>query len=298
MDTSIRFYHTNSNIRSSFEEEGRENTFSVPSPTDEEERIYEVGEGQAALVSDLSEAPAHQSMRIQRTDDIHGISGVSEGNVEKAAVEAVDIADFEAIFLRYQTPITNFIYHLIGNSEQAYDLTQDVFVKAYKALLNGTVVQPGALSAWLYRIAKNTTTDSLRRRRLISWLPLSLFNEDRGIGAGVLSDSGGPSSESFNSPGEEGHGESRSSSVTALYERNGYDGGRFESSVADREIVERVMKQLQPKYAACLWLYENDGLSCAEIADVLGISASAVKMRLMRARERFITLYNKEVGED
>src|SRR6266496_2555578 len=80
---------------------------------------------------------------------------------------------------------------LLSNREQACDLAQDVFVKAYKALLGGTVVQPGALSAWLYRIAANTTTDTLRRRRLISWLPMSMFNEDRGIGAGVLSDSGG-----------------------------------------------------------------------------------------------------------
>ena len=83
-----------------------------------------------------------------------------------------------------------------------------------------------------------------------------------------------------------------------MYERNGYDGGRFESRVADREIVERVFGQLPQKYAVCLWLYENDGLSCAEIAGVLNISASAVKMRLMRARERFIGLYKKEVGED
>jgi len=68
--------------------------------------------------------------------------------------------------------------------------------------------------------------------------------------------------------------------------------------VADQEIVKRVFEQLPPKYAVCLWLYENDGLPCAEIAEVLNISASAVKMRLMRARERFIALYKKEVGEE
>ena len=206
------------------------------------------------------------------------------------------MADFEAIFLRFQGPITNFIYHLIGNREQAYDLAQDVFVKAYKALLGGTVVQPGALSAWLYRIAANTTTDTLRRRRLIAWLPLSLFNEDRGIGAGVLSDSGGSASDGFNSSEEDSNG--RISNGSSMYERGGYDGGRFESRVADREIVERVLKQMPPKYAICLWLYENDGLSCAEIAEVLNISASAVKMRLMRARERFINLYKQEVSEE
>ncbi|HEY3992675.1 MAG TPA: RNA polymerase sigma factor, partial [Ktedonobacteraceae bacterium] len=185
----------------------------------------------------------------------------------------------------------------IGNREQAYDLAQDVFVKAYKALLGGTNVQPGALSAWLYRIAANTTTDTLRRRRLISWLPLSLFNEDRGIGAGVLSESGGVASEGFTTGNEEGN-ERHGGASNALYERGGYDGGRFENRVADREIVERVMSQLQPKYAVCLWLYEHDGLSCAEIAQVLNISPSAVKMRLMRARERFIALHKQEVTEE
>ena len=284
MDTSIRFYNTNSRMCSSSQEEhiGRSH---VPLPADEgkhhvnDEKIEQNDvEDEAELIGEMPPAIAPQ-----------------EKGQEQA--QQVDVADFEAIFLRYQVPITNFIYHLIGNREQAYDLAQDVFVKAYKALLSGTVVQPGALSAWLYRIAANTTTDTLRRRRLISWLPLSLFNEDRGIGAGVVSEAGGAVNENF-SNSDEGMNEGRVSSVNALYERGGYDGGRFEGRVADREIVEHVFKQLPQKYATCLWLYENDGLSCAEIATVLGISASAVKMRLMRARERFIELYHKEVGED
>ncbi len=277
MDTSIRFYNTNSNLRSPIEEERRDR-FTVPFPTDEEGHVAraDAGMGEQETHAQLSETASKELVQ----------------NAEQ--VSAVNVADFESIFLRFQTPITNFIYHLIGNREQACDLAQDVFVKAYKALLNGTVVQPGALSAWLYRIAANTTTDTLRRRRLISWMPLSLFNEDRGIGAGVLSDSGGTAADGFTNANEESH----SSSVSALYERNGYDGGRFESRVADREIVEHVFQQLQPKYAVCLWLYENDGLSCAEIAEVLNISPSAVKMRLMRARERFIGLYKKEVGEE
>ncbi|MBV9689618.1 MAG: hypothetical protein JO202_07890, partial [Ktedonobacteraceae bacterium] len=128
-------------------------------------------------------------------------------------VQKVDVAEFETIFLRFQAPITNFIYHTVGNREQAADLAQDVFVKAYKALLNGTVVQPAALSAWLYRIAANTTTDSLRRRRLISWLPLSLFNDDRGIGAGVISNSGGSATDGFSANNDDSVSEGRSTSV-------------------------------------------------------------------------------------
>src|SRR6266496_461640 len=276
MDTSIRFYNTNSSLRASRDDEhaGRSHG-SLPADEDGcEVTAHEEGEG----TSFPSTPPvAAQPEQVQQA-------------------EKVNVADFEAIFQRFQVPITNFIYHLIGNREQAYDLAQDVFVKAYRALLGGTVVQPGALSAWLYRIAANTTTDTLRRRRLISWLPLSLFNEDRGIGAGVLSDSGGTASEGFNNIEEDRSG--RINNGNSMYERGGYDGGRFESRVADREIVERVLKQMPPKYAVCLWLYENDGRSCAEIAEILHISASAVKMRLMRARERFINLYKQEVSEE
>src|SRR5581483_8991135 len=274
MDTSIRFYNTNSNLRPAIEAERKERP-TPPLTVDEDSRAEIASVGEKAV-------DTHPQLSVP----------ASQEHVQK-----VDVADFEAIFLRFQGPITNFIYHLIGNREQACDLAQDVFVKAYKALLGGTVVQPGALSAWLYRIASNTTTDTLRRRRLISWLPLSLFNEDRGIGAGVLSESGGVASENFNDNGDEG-AERHAGAVSTLYERGGYDGGRFENRVADREIVERVMSQLQPKYAVCLWLYEHDGLSCAEIAQVLNISPSAVKMRLMRARERFIALHRQEVAEE
>ena len=275
MDTSIRFYHTNSSLRSVVDAE-RKGRPTAPLSVNED--------------SDAKPVNLHTEMVDSRPH-----------NAELAVheqVQRVDVADFEAIFLRFQGPLTNFIYRLIGNREQAYDLTQDVFVKAYKALLNGTVVQPGALSAWLYRIAANTTTDTLRRRRLISWVPLSLFNDDRGIGAGVVSESGGAVSDSFSNTDEEGMSSGRANNVSSMYERGGYDGGRFEGKVADREIVERVLKQMPPKYAICLWLYENDGLSCAEIASVLNISSSAVKMRLMRARERFITLYKQEVSEE
>ncbi len=191
----------------------------------------------------------------------------------------VDIGQFEAIFERFQTPLTNYLYRLVGNREQAYDLAQDVFVKVYRALSTGTTIQAGALSSWLYRIASNTATDALRRRKLIAWLPLSLFNEDRGIGAGV--------------PVTDGD-DLASGGSSLLGPGIGYDGARFEQHVAEREAVHHVLEQLPPKYATCLLLYEYEGFSCAEIAEMLDISASAVKMRLMRAREKFITLYRQE----
>lgn len=229
----------------------------------------------------------HRSLQAgaQVAADAAHVEALSSATAEPGPVVGID--DFEDIFTRFQTPLINFVYRLVGNREQAYDLTQDVFVKAYRALSSGTTIQAAALSSWLYRIASNTATDSLRRRRLISWLPLSLFNEDRGVGAGMPGTDSPNQQQSFSE-------ESLASAVNTF--TNSYDGGRFEQRVADREIVESVLRRLPPKYATCLLLYEHEGFSCAEIADVLKVSPSAVKMRLMRARERFITLYQQETG--
>jgi RNA polymerase sigma-70 factor (ECF subfamily) len=76
---------------------------------------------------------------------------------------------FDQIYQDYQTRIYQYVYHLVGDREQADDLTQDVFLKAFRALpkMDASL----KLSAWLYKIATNTCFDALRRRRLIAWLP-------------------------------------------------------------------------------------------------------------------------------
>jgi RNA polymerase sigma-70 factor, ECF subfamily len=58
---------------------------------------------------------------------------------------------FEEIYDEYKTPIYNYVYHLVGDREQADDLTQDTFLKAFRALpkMDANL----KLSAWLYRIA-------------------------------------------------------------------------------------------------------------------------------------------------
>jgi RNA polymerase sigma-70 factor (ECF subfamily) len=84
--------------------------------------------------------------------------------------QAADDAVFEQLFRTYGQPILSYVNRLIGDSLMAEDLTQQVFVKAYRSL-------PGLPAdanqrAWLYRIATNACYDHLRRRRLLQWLPL------------------------------------------------------------------------------------------------------------------------------
>jgi hypothetical protein len=147
-------------------------------------------EGAAAQATvECEKAGIHRKVDVlpdaARVEDVDEEDEEDEDDLEVAVTaEAgdglIDLSGFEAMFERFQTPIINFIFRLVGNREQAYDLAQDVFVKAYKALAGGTRIHSGALSAWLYRIAANTATDALRRKRLIAWLPLSSFKRIAG----------------------------------------------------------------------------------------------------------------------
>lgn len=81
-------------------------------------------------------------------------------------------AAFSALFERFQTPIVNYVYRLVGDWDVAHDLAQDAFLKAYTALpRTDDTLQ---FSPWLYRIATNTALDALRRRKRINWVPFKL----------------------------------------------------------------------------------------------------------------------------
>jgi len=80
-------------------------------------------------------------------------------------VEAVLAGNREAyavLVQRYQRPIYNFCYRMLGSREEAEDATQEAFVKAFAHL--GRFKSGEPFRPWLYRIAANACTDRLRRR--------------------------------------------------------------------------------------------------------------------------------------
>ncbi|MDP8921509.1 MAG: sigma-70 family RNA polymerase sigma factor [Chloroflexota bacterium] len=176
-------------------------------------------------------------------------------------VEAREELDFDEIFATYQERIYNCIYRLVGNAEEAHDLTQETFLRAYTGLskIEGEL----KVGPWLYRIATNLCMDQLRRRKLIRWEPwdafVSLFH---------------PKQVARDNPEQ--------------------DALRQES----RDLVHRVLQELPPRYRICLVLREYNGMSCEEIGEVIGSSRSAVKSLLFRAREEFREVYERLGGTE
>jgi len=85
-----------------------------------------------------------------------------------------DHAYFESLFSTFQQPILSYLYRLLGDAARAEEVCQEVFTRAYRA--RRSMDQVENVRAWLYRIATNAARDQLRRRRLLTWLPL--FDED------------------------------------------------------------------------------------------------------------------------
>jgi RNA polymerase sigma-70 factor (ECF subfamily) len=76
----------------------------------------------------------------------------------------------EELFAKHQREIYAYLLRMLRDTELAADLTQDAFVKAYKAY--DALQKPENARAWLYQIAHRVALDDLRRRRIVRFVPL------------------------------------------------------------------------------------------------------------------------------
>ena len=146
---------------------------------------------------------------------------------------------------------------MVRERELAEDLSQEVFLKAYRAL---DTYDPGRkFSSWLFKIAHNATIDHLRRGE-VPTVPLEAeTEEDRGLAA-VLEDAS-----------------------TATPERRllGSDLG---------QALDTALRELRPAYREVLVLRHREDLSYQEIAEVTGSNLGTVKTNLHRARKELAEL--------
>ncbi len=93
-------------------------------------------------------------MIFREVEDRDLIVKAKKGNVES----------YNLLVSRWEKRVFNYLLRLVGNREDAFDLSQDVFLKAYQAL--GKLEDTAKFSGWLFRIAHNEAYSLLRRNRL------------------------------------------------------------------------------------------------------------------------------------
>lgn len=82
------------------------------------------------------------------------------------AMQAGDANAFEMLVEEYQKIVLAFIFRMIGDADEAQDVAQEVFVRAYRAIQTPRFnLQKASLSTWLLQIARNAAIDTLRKRK-------------------------------------------------------------------------------------------------------------------------------------
>lgn len=190
-------------------------------------------------------------------------------------------AAFDELFMRYHTAISALTNRLVRDSLLAEDLTQETFFRVLRSL--DRVDAGFNFQAWIHRIATNLCYDELRRRKRTQPAP----TED------------GVRAASQSAPGEDPD--------EVLGHLPSQDGASMpEDALAMRELrreVWDVAASLPENYRQVLSLRELQGLSYNAIAEVMGLSPSAIETLLHRARRRFKLEYlsrsfEESAGED
>jgi RNA polymerase sigma-70 factor (ECF subfamily) len=165
-----------------------------------------------------------------------------------------DTTAYEELVRRHQRRVYGLVYNMTGNKEDAEDLVQDVFVRAYQSL--GRFRGTSSFYTWIYRIAVNRAINFLKRRGRRA--TLSLDDMEGGI--------------------------ERDPAYVALSAR--------ESPVRDASLSElqgrlnKALLTLSEKHRTVVVLHDIQGMPHDEIARMLGCSAGTVRSRLFYARQQ------------
>jgi RNA polymerase sigma-70 factor (ECF subfamily) len=100
---------------------------------------------------------------------------VSDGTLVTRTLSG-DQSAFELLVQRYNSQLFNFICHLLGDYDQACDVSQQVFLQLYISMPTLRTGEP--LKAWLFQVARNRCLDELRRKRSIHFSELDASHDD------------------------------------------------------------------------------------------------------------------------
>ena len=182
-----------------------------------------------------------------------------------ARAQAGDAQAFNELVTRYRTRAYAMIYNMVRNEQDAWDLAQDGFLKAWKSI--GRFRGQSSFFTWLYRILMNVTIDWVRKRQIEGGVE---FDDTQALQA--------------IEPGATTAPRAELQPVARL---------------KDKEIRERIdasIERLSPEHRTVIVLREIEGLEYQEIADIMDCSIGTVMSRLFYARKKLQTML-KDVYE-
>jgi len=167
-----------------------------------------------------------------------------------------DTEAFGFLVQRYERRVFSLAYHLVNRREEVEDLAQEIFVKAFLGVrgYDGR----SSFATWLSRVAINHCYDHLRRQRTSRVTYFSQMTQERQRALETNAES----------PPEEGI--------------------QVDERMALRDLADKLLSRAPAEDRVILGLKELEELSVEEIAEMLGLKTSTVKVRLHRARKRML----------
>jgi len=163
-----------------------------------------------------------------------------------------DAKAYEGLLKKYKNSVYNLVYRMVRDVQEAEDLTQEAFIKAFNSL--ALFNEEYAFSTWLYKIATNNCIDFFRKRKLQTYsLDKPIQYKDSEIQHEIPDPDLNP-----------------------------------EKSILARErssMIQEAIETLPEKYYTAIVLRHNDEKSYEEIAEILELPLGTVKARIFRARE-------------
>ncbi len=173
-------------------------------------------------------------------------------------VQQDDASAFEELMLRYQARVLSLLRHLIGDRDQAEDLTQEVFMRVYRAR---KTYQPGAkFATWLFTIANNVALNALRSRsrRPEVQLGVQRNNATKSDPLMLAEDS--------------------------ILASSGAIPTRRLDKLETRQMVRLAVDALGDRQRMAILLHKFEGMSYIDIAQIMDMTPQGVKSLLCRAR--------------